>query len=511
MFSISHNNIDLKHSNINLNFTNNLNINNLSDITNNIINIDNNSINFKNNDIHFKLNDKNKFIITNTVDDFKLFDFNSNHASFHCDLIVDNLYTDHIHPTDISKNIRIENFEIGKNVFNDINIGRINNNIDQTVQNITPLILNNNTNNNTLNNNILEVRKFTHDTNNELNIDNFNTILKLDNSGFINIGNCDDIYNEKNNNSYIYINNYDNDYVSSNIHNSSNVELLFNYKASHIGDSININQYGNLTIGNSNLNNALLFINRNDDRLNLDIINSNNINVDNPLLSLNINYNSSNNYLWNSSLRDDYYLQKIFTSVYFQGVPTTFNSSIEEENFFSSYKNNYSSNFANLDANLSIPLDHPEYPKLYYTNANHKYYFLHAQQISTILDYDYTKLNLQLNNSCNLSTEDNNIYNILYNRLNLKTNKNEINYEYKVESWNIATGNTYKLNHIIYPSHFVYNNPSNSYKNDFELRLLNISTASTTTQYGLTTPGLPQYLYQHFILIPMNLPTDIDT
>ncbi len=513
MFSISHNNIDLKHSNINLNFTNNLNINNLSDITKNIINIDNNdnSINFNNFDIQLKLNDNNKFIITNTIDDFKLFDFNSNHASFHCDLIVDNLYTDHIHPTDISKNIRIENFEIGKNVFNDINIGRINNNIDETIQNITPLILNNNIHNNNFNNNILEVRKYTHDTNNEQNIDNFNTIFKLDNNGFINIGNCDDIYNEKNNNSYIYINNYDNDYVSSNIYNSSNVELLFNYNANHIGDSININQYGNLTIGNSNLNNALLFINRNDDRLNLDINNSNNINIDNPLLSLNINYHTSNNYLWYSSQRDDYYLQKIFPNPYFQGVPVNFNNINEEEEFFNRYKNNYSSNFANLDANLSIPLEDPNYPKLYYTYQNHRYYFLHAQQISRIIDYDYTKLNLQLNNSCNLSLDDNNIFNILYDRLNLKKNENEINYEYKVESWNTAIGDTYKLNHIIYPSYFVYNNTQNSYTKDIELRLLNISTAIKTAQYGLITANLPQYLYQHFILIPQNLPTEIDT
>lgn len=511
MFSLSCSNIDLKHSNINLDFSYNFNINNLSDSKNIIdINKNNSSINLNNYDIKIKLNDTNNFYVINSIDDITLFDFNSNNASFHCDLIVDNLYTDHIHPTDVSKNIRIENFEIGQNVFNDINIGRINYNTDSTIPNITPLILNNNTNNNELNNNILEIRKFTHDTNNEINLNNYTTIINIDNNGFINIGNCDDIYNEKNKNSYLYINNYDNDYVSSNLYSLSNVDLLFNYKANYEGDYFNINQYGNLTIGTNNSNNSLLFINRNDDRLNLDISNSNNVNMDNPLLKLNINYNTKNNYIWRSVIRNDYYLQKIFTSVYFQGVPSTFDTLLDEENFFNSYKNNYSSNFANLDANLSISLDHEDYPKLYYSNKNHRYYFLHAQQISTIIDYDYTKLNLQLTNSCNLSTEDNNIFNVLYNRLNLKTNENEINYEYKVESWNTAIGNTYNLNHIIYPSHFIYNNLNNSYKKTFELRLLNISTAIKTTQYGISDQEVPQYLYQHFILIPMNLPTEID-
>ena len=513
MFSISSNNIDLKHSNINLNFNNTLNINNLSDITKNIINIDNNnsSINLNNYDIKLNLDTDNKFFVINKNDDITLFDFNSNNAVFHCDLIVDNLYTDHIHPTDISKNIRIEKFEIGQNVFNDINIGRINNNTDTSIQNETPLILNNNIYNNQLNNNIIEVRKFSHFDNNDININNYNTILKLDNNGFINIGNCDDIYNKKNDSSYIYINNYDNDYVSSNIYSLSNIDLLFDYKANHLGDSININQYGNLTIGSNNLNNSLLFINRNDDRLNLDIINSNNINIDNPLLKLNINYETNNNYLWHIVNRNDYYLQKIFTSVYFQDVPSTFNTLLEEEKFYTSYKNNYSSNYANLDANLLIPLEDEQYPKLYYNNENHRYFFLHAQQISTIIDYDYTKLNLQLSNSSNLNVEDYNIYNILYNRLNLQINENEINYEYKVSSWNTAVANTYKLNHIIYPSYFIYKNPTNTYRTDFELQLLNISTNIKTVQYELTTPDLPQYLYQHFILLPMNLPTLPDT
>ena len=61
-----------------------------------------------------------------------------------------------------------------------------------------------------------------------------------------------------------------------------------------------------------------------------------------------------------------------------------------------------------------------------------------------------------------------------------------------------------------YPSHFIYNNPNNAYKKTFELRLLNISTAIKTTQYGISDQEVPQYLYQHFILIPMNLPTEID-
>ena len=91
----------------------------------------------------------------------------------------------------------------------------------------------------------------------KINFNNYTTIINIDNNGFINIGNCDDIYNEKNINSYLYINNYDNDYVSSNLYSLSNVDLLFNYKANYEGDYFNINQYGNLTIGTNNSNNSL--------------------------------------------------------------------------------------------------------------------------------------------------------------------------------------------------------------------------------------------------------------
>ena len=519
MFSISSSNIGLKHSNINLDFHHSLNINNidnLSDTTTNIINVntEDNDINFNNYDIKINLNDNNKFIIINSDNDASLFNFNKTNASFHCDLIVDNLYTEHIYPINAANNVRIENFEIGKNVFNDINVGRNNYNEDITIESVTPLILNNNIYNHD-SDNIIELRRFKHCSNNDLNIENYDTIIKFDNNGFINIGNCDDIYNEKNRNSYIYINDYDYDYVSSNINtnNNNNIDLLFNHKGNYDGDSFNINKYGNITIGSKNYNNSLLFINRNDDRLNLDIVNSNNINIDNPLLKLNINYNSSNNYLWYSTDRDDYYLQKIFTSVYFQNIPSVFESLQHEEDFYNSYKNNYCSNYANLDANLpTITLNDDNYPKLYYTIQGHRYYFLHAQQINTIIDYDYTKMNLQISDSCNLTVENENIYNILYNRLNLQLNENEIKYDYKVESWTNTIGDSsYKTNHIIYPSYILFKSDILANRRDFELQLLNITSSITIKQRTLVTGNLPQYLYQHFILIPINLPTTPET
>ena len=136
---------------------------------------------------------------------------------------------------------------------------------------------------------------------------------------------------------------------------------------------------------------------------------------------LNINYDHKNNYRWHTVDRFDLYFKNIFTSIYFQNIE----SIADTDPFLISYRNNYDTNFSLQDPSR----------KFYYTHEQNKYFFLNAYQINSILDFDYTKLNIEKTNNKTPFVDNvydsTQTYNILYNRLNLKTNDKQVSYDFK--------------------------------------------------------------------------------
>ena len=495
--SIDNEDLNLKNTNIKLYFDDNLYINdNLLDI----IHIDKTeqSILFNNYTINISLNN-NELNILDNITGNNLVNFKKTGTKFNCDLKVDNLLVDNIRPLNTT-GVTITDFSIEKKKFDDVIIGNIN-----SIENKkTPLIINKNIFNNNETNNSIEINRYDKDFDNIEDVE-ATKIFSINNKGYINLGNC----YENNNRSFINIDNYNEDYVLNNNYNlvDNNLELILNYKGDYIGDTLTINKYGNMSLGNENSSDSLLSINRNDDRQNLDINNSNNINIDNPLLKLNINYDHENNYSWFTEDRFDLYFENIFTSTYFQNI-----ESIADTNpYLISYRNNYSSNFANLDSGLG-----ENFPKFYYTHQQNNYFFLNAYQINSILEFDYTKLNIEkINNKTPFvdnvydTTET---YNILYNRLNLKTNDNQITYDFKTISWQAAIGSgSYVRSHIIYPDKISLNDELGNILKEYNLEIVNIRNDITQAQRLIIDKEVTSYNYENFYLYPIGLGEFIDT
>lgn len=467
--SIDNCNINFKNSNINYIFHDKYNIN--DDNYNNILQIDNNtnSIKFEKYDILFKL-ENNNFNITSNEDtlfkfidddDTNIYDINTNkRALFNCDLRVNNIYVDTISPATIGTAIKIEAFSIEKNILNDVSIGQFNQNSDIS-KNTTPLIINTNINNDNNTNSIIKINKYSHMEISDQVSENYNTLFELNNEGFFNIGYSYNIYNS---NSFVNINNASN----------NNVPLILNYDGEFLGDSFNITKYGNIAIGDNFSNNSLIFVNRNDDRLNYDITNSHNINSDNPLLKLNINYNTSNNYLWKTEQKIDYFLQDIFENIYWNGDTT------QSDDFYTSYKNNFINIFSTNYNKFYIDKD---------DNIADKYFFINSPTIANNLNYDLTKLNL--NKSNNKSNNDN--INIKYNNLNLLNNINQIEYDFKTISI-ISEGIT---SYIFYPDKLSFKNADNTY-NNIDIDFFKMTNSiSSVRQHGDHI-----YTETHLLLLP---------
>ena len=230
-----------------------------------------------------------------------IFGVESNKININCDLIVDKIITKNIDSID-GKGINISSFQIEQNNFKKISVGFDNYftsnlyNSDEledipnelreetNVSDAPFIIVNNSSNTNT--SNLFEISKIYNNTDEK--------ILKIDNYGYIYIRNCK--YNDKK--SYITINNsnYDN-YFNIN----HDLKNFLSFSGDYYSDDFKINKYANVSIGSNIYNNSgLLDINRNDNRINLDINNSNNINEDKPLLNLNLEYKVNNNYKWYS-------------------------------------------------------------------------------------------------------------------------------------------------------------------------------------------------------------------
>ena len=189
-------------------------------------------------------------------------------------------------------------------------------------------ILNNSSNTNT--SNLFEINKIYN------NIDN--KIFKIDNNGYIYMGNC-----KYNDNNYFTINNsnYDN-YLNIN----NDLTNYISFAGEYYSDDFKINKYANVTIG-SNIydNKGLLDINRNDNRINLDLNNSNNFNEDKPLLNLNLEYKVNNNYKWYS---------KNISIPYFTFFPTKeenieYDIQMNNYNYIDNYRLIYGLNYAHYE------------------------------------------------------------------------------------------------------------------------------------------------------------------
>jgi len=525
VLKITTNDIIIYNSNILNIFDNNFSINCNDE---NILLIDKETTNFNISNYNFNyFIDNNTFNIYNTTDpditsDGLIFGVESNKININCDLIVNKILTKNIDSID-GQGISISSFQIEQNNFNKITVG-FNNYLQTTddsqeetnIPDAPFIIYNNNLNYNT--SNLFEINKIYEDKHEK--------ILKIDNSGYMYMGNC--LYNDKE--SYLTINN-------SNYNNYANINNdLINYvsfSSDYYSDDFNINKYANVTIG-SNLHNnkGLLDINRNDNRINLDINNSNNINENKPLLNLNLDYEVNNNYKWTT-------LDK--TIPYFTIFPSKeqnmeYDILLNNYNYIDNYKLIYGLNDAHYEkwkisgTKIQIPIDgvlidnndlqiklqekidslheleftqeewqqfnienlnmknyvligdniyQPKEKKLdsnemFYNNDGHKYYFLHGNYINSKLNYDYKKLNLQIVNNYNENTtslslyDKSTTYNILYNYYNLQYETEQIEYNFKTYYW--KTDFSY---HIFYP-HTIIDN-SNGGK-EYILEIDDIST-----------------------------------
>lgn len=489
--NINNTNLNLKNNNINLYFDNSLII---SDNLVNIINFNktNQEIILNNYTINISL-DTNEFNILDNTSGTNLVNFKKSGTKFNCDLKADNILVDNIRPLNTT-GVTITDFSIEKKKFDDVIIGNIN-----SIENKkTPLIINKNIFNNNETNNSIEINRYDKENDN-IEETEATKIFTVNNKGYINLGNCYDV----NNKSYINIDNYNEDYVLNNNYNvlDNDLKLILNYKGDFEGDTLSINRYGNISIGNENNLDSLLSINRNDDRQNLDTNNINNINIDNPLLKLNINYDHKNNYRWHTVDRFDLYFQNIFTSIYFQNIESV----ADTDPFLISYRNNYDTNFSLEDPSR----------KFYYTHEQNKYFFLNAYQINSILDFDYTKLNIEKTNNKTPFVDNvydsTQTYNILYNRLNLKTNDKQVSYDFKTISWQsaISTG-SYTRSHIIYPDKIILNDDLGNILKEYNLEIVSIRNDISQAQRLITDKEVTNYNYENFYLFPIGLGESID-
>jgi hypothetical protein len=566
LINISDSNIIINNSNIITNFDDTYVIKNNDK---NIFLIDSHSCNLDimNYDLNYYItsNSFNVYDINNSntnTSNTVIFGVESNKISINCDLIVGKIITKNIDSID-GKGINISSYQIEQNNFKKVSVGFDNyftSNLyssdeleeipidlreETNVPDAPFRIVNNSSNTNT--SNLFEISKIYDNTDEK--------ILKIDNYGYIYMGNCK--YNDKD--SYITINNsnYDN---FLNINND--LKNYVSYSGDYYSDDFKINKYANVSIGSNIHENAgLLDINRNDNRINLDINNSNNINEDKPLLNLNLEYKVNNNYKWyvrnisipyftifpskeenieydiqtnNYNYIDNYKL--IFglndahyekwkisgTKIPINGVLIN-NDSLQsklkekydngEELIFTSNEweqfniNNLNmKDYVLIDGNIYQPkekkLDNNE---MFYHVDGHKYYFLHGNYVNAKLNYDYKKLNLQIVNNFNekstgvFSYDKSQTYNVLYNYYNLQYETEQIEYNFKTYYW--KTDFSY---HIFYPYSIIDNTKDGK---EYIIEIDNITAAIPTRIQAkqselLLGDDAIEYKYQHLFIYP---------
>ena len=474
LLNLNNDSINIKNNNIVNNFNSNFVIKN--DVKD-IINIDNNinSIDFLNHNFNFLLT-SNNFNLNNN--DNNLFNCTSSNINISCDLYVNRILTEKIDSI-TGDGVEIQNLSIVQNNFNNVGLG--NNLIDNTSEKSSniPLVIDYNYNNSNIKQ-LLKLNKY-YDT-----PDYYETILQINNNGYINIGNT----TNTNENSMLYINNNSDNYLNHN--NNLNNFVLF--EGDYNSDKFTINKYGRLTIGDdTNKETGLININRNDDRINLDLLNSNNINRDLPLLNLNIDYETKNNYIWETSNYNYYFkdvleiqnseysytnnYSTLFSTGIFSGLSwkylgttrppeyttplTSFNDDEFKEKLYNSVKQD---NIITLDVsdvgnNVLLDLGYKHYleynkdgenyyytpnniyrKNIYYNYDNTNYYFFHSLEINKTLNYDYKKLKLNESNNKNviddpLQANRLTLNNVLYDVKNLQYNTAQIEYEFKTFEW----------------------------------------------------------------------------
>ena len=422
---INNSNISLNNTNISNIFTSNYIIQDNSG--NKIIEIDNDNTNFYNN-VTFNIKEKN-FTIKN--DDINIINV-SNNIQFNCNLYIDTIYCRNINPYDNNGSVDVDNFQItSATTFSNIDLIYTNNDAKLTMIS-------------DINKDIYDILVINNDQDNS-------NIFSINNKGFIS-------YQSESSNSFININNTNNE---------SEIYNIINYQGDFDTDKFNIDKYSHINIGsNINLNNdkgGLFTINRNDERKNLDETNSQNVNRDKSLLDLNIFYESSNNYEWFINSNSDSTITELFNNNIFtknfqeKGGEIDMNL-IEFKNLFD--------NYSNLHKN--------EYNEMYYLDiissndiidhdTSNYYYFLTTSNINDEIDYDYTKLKLN-EPRYNVSGDQSIILNKKYNENNLLNNSNQVYYDYKVYSWSYKTQNNDNNNYyIIYPAYLKNINDSNLY------------------------------------------------
>lgn len=541
LLSIDDNDIIINNSNIIYNIHSQYSLN--SD-TDNILLLDtvNSNINVSNYDFNFYIDgNSNIFNIHNTDNGSNIFGVKYDKVNINCDLIVNKIITKEIDSID-GTGINISSYQIEENTFNKISVG-INDYFsgeDSTNTN-TPLTI--------YNNNLDSETSILFNINKVYDNDIFN-IFKIDNNGYIYMGNCE--YNNKE--SYITINNSNyNNYLNIN----NELKNYISFTNDYYSDDFTINKYANITIGsNINNNQGILDINRNDDRINLDINNSNNINENKPLLNLNIDYETKKNYKW--------YTNDVYTSFFDIFPSKAYNKNDIDFNIYS-YIDNYKFIFglneaeyqewkivANIpingqlisNENLEIKLreknnsgtlifTESEWDEIGITNLNmnnytivdgiyfqplqkkldskemyyhynkHKYYFLHGSYINAKLKFNFKKLNLKeihnKNEQTSLTTDydTTTTYNILYDYYNLKNETEQIEYNFKTYYWKTQDFDY----HIFYPYEIVHDDI------EYIINIDNISLSIPSIrvkkiQTGLLDNDAIIYNYEHLFIYP---------
>jgi hypothetical protein len=477
IISLNKSNINLKNSNINFEFIDKLHIYNKNkDI---ITSYNHSSIDY-NYDINYYLNNNNINYINNL--DQNIISINNNTLNIDCDVKSKEIYADKIRPNDETAGITIENFNIKGIKLTDINIGKFNSNVDNLLDK-APLEISINKNNQFINDSIFQVTKYNyHNTNSDFNFEDSNILLKINSSGFLNIGKLSDIAKD----SFI------------NINNTYNLEAsnIVNFEGEYKGDTFTFNKYGNLVLG-SNINNldSIVYINRNDDRLNLDENNIENINLDNPLLKINIDFEEKNNYLWSiqksvNTNQQSFY--KFFNNAFFdledetnentnwlQGVSDKDDliniinqQTLQQREIYTKYKYNYVQQFTK-DSN-----------KLFHTGDTERYYYIIDKELVDYIDSDITKIKL----SKDYDVENTQLYNNLYNEFNLKDSTKQIAFNYKTISF-INTAYTENLiNQTLFYPDKIYFYDGITIK-DINLKIIDITDNIRRNRINLASAG----------------------
>ena len=455
IISLNNSNIKIKNSNIDFDFFKQVNFfNNNKD---SILSFNNSSIDY-NSDINYHLNNNSINYLNDSLD--KIISINNNEINIDSKLITKKIYVDVISPINPTTGITIENFNVEGTKLNDVNIGNFTSNIYNT-ENIPPLEISINKDNIFFNNSIFQLTKYNyHNTNLDYDFNDSNILFKISNKGFINIGNCLDNKED----SFININNsYD--------YNTSNI---IKFEGQYIDDSLFINKYGNLIIGSDiNIPNSKLYLNRNDNRLNLDEDNNENINLDNPLLKININFKYENNYIWELKEIKTESFYRIFNYPFFDNdFAPSWRAKNQQENLndiekqsidqnkelYLKYKYNYTELFENSENdNKLYNIDNE--------NSQRDFFIIDRESVKLIYS-DISKIKLNKDND----TENNEIYNFHYNNLNLTNNDRQISFDYKIFQFT----NKDILQRIFYPDKLYTN--LNGISEEIPINITDITT-----------------------------------